>query len=206
MKKNMFGFIVIIIGILLLGYQADIWDLNLFFDGWWTLFILIPGIISIVNKKFIEGLLCISIGLLLLLASNDIIEWNLIGPIFLIVCGISIILNGVPKVETKNILKGDYLALFSSNDAKINGKFENTNLTCVLGGIDLDLRNAEIKKSNKIVVFCLFGGVDILVPNDVNIKVIGSPIFGSIENKVVSSSNKIIEIECICLFGEITIK
>ena len=45
----MWGLIFIIIGVILGGNALDIFNINLFFDGWWTLFIIVPTFIGLVK-------------------------------------------------------------------------------------------------------------------------------------------------------------
>ncbi len=207
MKNNvMLGLIVITIGTLLLGYQLEFWDVNLFFKGWWTLFIIIPGILTFFKKDYVGGFLTTIIGLLIYFAVNDVIGWELIGSIFIIACGISLLFTKIPKVTPFTVAKGDYLAIFASNEAKISGKFKQTSIVSIFGSVELDLRKAEIEKGSKINVFCLFGGVDVIAPNDVKVEVSGTPIFGGIENKVTTTANTVIDSECICIFGGISFK
>jgi len=37
------GLIFLSLGIILFGNNLKLWDINLFFDGWWTLFIIVPS-------------------------------------------------------------------------------------------------------------------------------------------------------------------
>ena len=54
----------------------------------------------------------------------------------------------------------------------------------------------------------IFGGIDIIVPKDVNIKVTSTSIFGGVENKVKNNTTnkKTIYINATCLFGGVDIK
>ena len=62
----MWGLIFIIIGVILGGNALDIFNINLFFDGWWTLFIIVPTFIGLVtdNDK-IGNLIGLIIGLIM---------------------------------------------------------------------------------------------------------------------------------------------
>ena len=42
----LWGFVLIIIGIVFGLNALDITDINIFFDGWWTLFIIVPCFID----------------------------------------------------------------------------------------------------------------------------------------------------------------
>jgi hypothetical protein len=61
------------------------------------------------------------------------------------------------------------------------------NAVAVMGGIDLDLTNANFAEAEvTISVFAFWGGVDIRVPEDINVKVDGFGFMGAFENRAPS--------------------
>lgn len=61
------------------------------------------------------------------------------------------------------------------------------NAVAVMGGIDLDLTNAHFAEAEvTISVFAFWGGVDIRVPDDINVKVDGFGFMGAFENRAPS--------------------
>lgn len=56
-------------------------------------------------------------------------------------------------------------------------------LLLLFGGVELDLRDVTLKEDLMIDCFCLFGGVDIRLPENVKLEISGTPILGGIENK-----------------------
>ncbi len=46
LESIVIGLILIAIGVIIGLNTLNITDINIFFDGWWTLFIIIPSIIS----------------------------------------------------------------------------------------------------------------------------------------------------------------
>ncbi len=65
-----------------------------------------------------------------------------------------------------------------------------------------------IEKEAVIKASSIFGGVEIFVPQDVNVKVKSTPIFGGVSDKSKSSKDneKIIYIDAFCMFGGVDIK
>ena len=189
-KRNLFwGIVLIVVGILFLGRNMNWWNFSIFFEGWWTLFLIVPSIISLVRKESMgTSFLILVLGVLLLLASQNVIDWSTIWkvflPIIIMVVGLSIIF-GNRKVKTKKV-KGnakEYVAIFSGVDEVIN-KIENDfKMTAVFGGIELDMRDVTLDSDLVIDCFTLFGGIDIRLPKDVKVEVNGLPIFGGVENK-----------------------
>ena len=189
-KKNLFwGIVLIVVGILFLGRNMNWWNFSIFFEGWWTLFLIVPSIISLVRKESMgTSFLILVLGVLMLLASQEVIEWSTIWkvflPIIIMVVGLSIIF-GNRKVKTKKV-KGnakEYVAIFSGVDEMI-GKIESDfKVTSVFGGVELDMRDVKLEEDLIIDCFTLFGGIDIRLPKDVKVEVNGLPIFGGVENK-----------------------
>ena len=90
----LWGLVFIILGIGLAGNAFELWNFEVFFDGWWTLFIIIPCIISIVQNGMGTGnMMGLIIGILLLLSAQDIIQGvsvtELIIPVVLIMIGLN---------------------------------------------------------------------------------------------------------------------
>lgn len=189
-KRNLFwGIVLIVVGILFLGRNMNWWNFSIFFEGWWTLFLIVPSIISLVRKESMgTSFLILVLGVLMLLASQEVIEWSTIWkvflPIIIMVVGLSIIF-GNRKVKTKKV-KGnakEYVAIFSGVDEMI-GKIESDfKVTSVFGGVELDMRDVKLEEDLIIDCFTLFGGIDIRLPKDVKVEVNGLPIFGGVENK-----------------------
>ena len=189
-KRNLFwGIVLIVVGILFLGRNMNWWNFSIFFEGWWTLFLIVPSIISLVRKESMgTSFLILVLGVFMLLASQNVIDWSTIWkvflPIIIMVVGLSIIF-GNRKVKTKKVRGNakEYVAIFSGVDEVIN-KIENDfKMTAVFGGIELDMRDVTLDSDLVIDCFTLFGGIDIRLPKDVVVKVNGLPIFGGVENK-----------------------
>ena len=146
--KNLIGLLLIVFGLLFLGNSFDLWNFNLFFDGWWTLFIIIPSICSLLNKDYTAFILGTSVGVLLLLATRDIIDWSMVGgifiPILLNVIGFNTLCIKKNKSSKTSKLKKesnkDYLAIFGGVENKYTGKGKYTitiDYVCIFGGSDI---------------------------------------------------------------------
>ena len=84
----LWGLVLILIGIIFGLNALDIADINIFFDGWWTLFIIVPCLTSMfesgVKRSNTIGL---TIGSLLLLSSWNVVPEELVVPLLLVVIG-----------------------------------------------------------------------------------------------------------------------
>lgn len=216
MKKNrntiFLGLFIIAIGIIFLGNNLNIWNIEIFFDGWWSLFIIIPSLKGLLKREdILSSILGLTIGILLLLAAQSLISWDMVGKIFIptliIVIGFSLVLK-----STKKISQGEsftFFGIFSGTEEKVTSKIANAKCIAIFGGIDLDLTKAKLKEDITIDCITIFGGTDIKVPENVEIKTSGVPFFGGVENLSNNETNndsKTIYINYVCLFGGIDIK
>lgn len=214
MRKNfVWGLLFIVIGVIFLGNNFEIWDIDILFDGWWTLFIIVPCTLNL-KKDLWSSLFGVIFGLLLLATCQDLITWSMmfktIVPIIIIIVGLSIMFrpNLKNKISISKKGKTEYTGIFSGVDERVQGKFQSSTCTSIFGGIDLDLRDAKIKEDIVIECTSIFAGIDIKVPNDVNIETNGTAILGGFENKVLKPKNEkfpTIYINYICIFGGIDI-
>ncbi len=101
-------------------------------------------------------------------------------------------------------------AIFSGCETNYTGKeFFGAELTAVFGGVDCDLRGAIIKNDCHIDATAAFGGIEILLPENVNLEIHSTSIFGGTENKrpVIHIKNApTVYVEVLAIFGGVDIK
>jgi len=223
-RNILWGLVLIVLGLIFGGNALGITDINLFFDGWWTLFIIVPCFVGLFNEKEKTGnVIGLIIGTSLLLACQDIIDFDLIGklwlPIILVCIGASIIFKDtiggkvneqIKKLNENKSNQNEYCATFSGQDLKFDGEqFTGADLTAVFGGIECDLRKAIIESDVVINTSSIFGGIDIFVPENVKVRVKSSSIFGGVSDKKKHNENAeahTVYINATCLFGGVDIK
>lgn len=224
MRNVLWGLVLVALGVIFGLNALEITDINLFFDGWWTLFIIVPcGIGLFKNNGKILNLIGVVIGVILLLVCRDILDMQmmakLIVPIILVISGVAFIFKDAFKGETvrkiKELHKGKigsnaYCSTFSSQKLNLNGQpFTGAEMTAVFGGIECDMRNAIIEEDVLLEVSAIFGGIDIFVPENVCVKVSSTSIFGGVDEK--RNYNPVgdvptIYINALCLFGGVDVK
>ena len=218
------GIIFVIAGVIIGLNSFGITDINIFFDGWWTLFIIIPCFIGLFKDNEKTGnLIGLLIGVVLLLACQDILSfdliWKLAFPTILVIIGISIIFKDtiggkvnseIKKLNEKRSQEFGYCATFSGQDINFNGeKFTGADLTAVFGGLKCDLRNAIIESDVVINASSTFGGIEIYVPSNVEVKIKSNSIFGGVSNKAntkLSENSHTIYINGAAVFGGVEVK
>lgn len=219
----LWGLFFIIIGVGFAGYTLDLWNFNLFFNGWWTLFIIIPSCIGLIQKGFnTSSITGIVIGTLLLLACQNVLSFNiilkLIVPIIFVITGLSLIFKNlfspVDRINKMHMENGnnrtEYAAVFSGDKIHFNNEtFYGCSINAIFGGIELDLTNAVIESDVVINCSSIFGGIDIFVPSNVKVVTSNVPIFGGVSNKAKrpnDASAYTIYINSTCMFGGVEIR
>ncbi len=103
-------------------------------------------------------------------------------------------------------------AVFSGRDIRVdNSYFNGADLSALFGGIDMNLKNALIRKNVTIEVKAVFGGIDIIMPADVRVVVDVTPILGGVENGTrtplgADENTPTVFIKGTCLFGGVEVK
>lgn len=207
-KPIIWGIAIIGLGIIFGGNAIGLFNIDVFFDGWWTLFIIIPSVVSLVTEKEKISSLCfIGVGVVLLLAAQNVfsyeVAWKVILAIFLVMIGITIIVKSLihsksdEEVAKKVKDLGDgktmdsQMAIFSGSDRAYKDEvFAGSNIVAIFGGVNLDLRNAKFEKDTVIKAFALFGGIDIAVPDDVKVKIKSGFIFGGFSDDRKNATEK----------------
>ena len=220
----LWGVVLIAIGIIFGLNALGLTNINLFFKGWWTLFIIVPSFIELLranNKMW--SFIWLIVGIALLLCAQNILSFRLIGklifPFILVMIGLSIIFKDTfhkkvgEKIKTLNANKGDfeeYCATFGEQKNDLSGQeFKGANIDAVFGSVELDLTKAIVKSDQVINANAIFGGIEIRVPTGVNLKVKSTPIFGGVTNKVRTDYQEnlpTVYINGVALFGGVEIK
>ena len=221
----LWGIVLIVLGIIIGGNALGITDINIFFDGFWTLFIIVPCFIGLFKDKEKTGnLIGLLIGIVLLLCCLDILDfdmiWKLILPAVLIIIGLSLIFKNtfdhkiseeIRKLNKNKTNDNEFCATFSEQNAKFDGeKFNGADLTAVFGSVNCDIKNAIIENDVVINVSTIFGGADIFVPENAKVKIKSSSIFGGVDekrkNQTENKETHTIYINATCIFGGVDIK
>ena len=207
-KPIIWGIAIIALGIIFGGNALGLFSLDIFFDGWWTLFIIVPSVVSLItDKDKIMSLGFIAVGVILLLAAQNVfsydVAWKVILAVFLVAVGLSIIVRSIfhskndqevakkiEKLKNGKTMDSQFAAFSGSDRVYKDETFNGSNLSAIFGGVSLDLRNAKFTSDTVIKAFALFGGIDIIVPENIQVKLKSGFIFGGISDDRKSVTEK----------------
>lgn len=195
MGNLLWGLLLVAIGLGFAGNVFGLWNFELFFAGWWTLFIIVPCAISMVqNGVQLWNTIGLGIGVLLFVSAQGLFNGQLLGdlifPIIIIAIGLSIMFKDRLSKNAK-LIQGiskdglpEYSAVFGGQDLSFPGEeFKGASLTAVFGSVSLDLRQAIINEDVYVSATAVFGGIDMMVPSNVRVEMTTTPIFGGASNK-----------------------
>ncbi len=212
------GLVFLAAGFIIGGVFLGFFELDINLAGWWTIFIIAPALFSIAQSGLNVGnLIVLAVGAILLLNAQQIypieVSWRLIFPVVLIAIGIQILMGGK---QTKGEKKPDCdnrqgsSAFFSGQDINYgNEVFTGASYNATFGAVTANLRKVTLNRDAVITVSALFGGIDIILPDNVKLITHVVPILGGLECKYTASEDPAahtIIIRGSATFGGITVK
>ena len=189
-----FGIIVVVVGVLLLLMALDVVPI----DGIGELLLYIPslfilwGLYLLVAQRFKRAsgpIVMIAIAAAVQLMLLDVLQWDYVWPIAIILIGVAIIAGGSgyrgrrrrrrerrrhrehrhAKPDAHTSAEGYFdisVTMSEAHERNRSQDFKGGDITCVMGSVKLDLTEAEIvEPPARIHVDVVMGGVEILVPD-----------------------------------------
>lgn len=227
MKKNFlvrafFGVTIVALGGVLLLRNLEIikfdsW--NVFWGTVWAAGLVLAGLVTIVSSQRLLtrawGLLLMAAGVSVGLNAYGIIDvsiWKLFWPVVLIAVGLMMVFSigsaNRKRAEKSGTDDNEKVAIFYGEQSRVRGDYTGGSATAIFGGVDLDLRQANIKDGAIIDVFTFCGGININLPDDVIVKNEVRGVLGGSDDKTMSkpSAKKTIYLKGECVLGGLEIK
>jgi predicted membrane protein len=231
-RRLVAGLLLVIAGGLLMLDKLNLLPFNLsyYLISWKTLLIGIGIIILSSRENRTTGWIFIGLGLILWLP--DLVNYpirlsTIFWPALLIGIGLIILSNkggknpsgskahifSASKMPNENA--EDYLdetAIFGGGNSRfISNNLRGGKITAIFGGSDLDLKNATPSPDGCVIdALVIFGGANMIVPDDWQIKSEVVSIFGGFSDKRIVPSqinpSKYVVIKGVALFGGIELK
>ena len=227
MKKNFlvrafFGVTIVALGGVLLLRNLEIikfdsW--NVFWGTVWAAGLVLAGLVTIVSSRKLLtrawGLLLMAAGVSIGLNAYGVIDvsiWKLFWPVVLIAVGLMMVFSigsaNRKRAEESGTDNNEKVAIFYGEQSRVRGDYTGGSATAIFGGVDLDLRQANIKDGAIIDVFTFCGGININLPDDVIVKNEVRGVLGGSDDKTMSkpSAKKTIYLRGECVLGGLEIK
>lgn len=191
-KHIIWGLVLIALGVLYGLNQLHLLPFELFFEGWWTLFIILPSLVALItDPNKMPALIGLLFGVFFLLDAWNVVDgsllWKLILPILIVLLGIKLLFSRRPQacaVDAPPPAEAPHaVAVFSGQELRLGGQvFRGAEATAIFGGVDCYAQDAIVREDCTIRATAVFGGVDLHLPRNVNVKVVSNGLFGGVEN------------------------
>ena len=219
-RTGIIGLILIIVGVLLIGDQLDLFTTrfrDIIFT--WQALLILLGLLFITKRDGrLTGVILLIIGTFFLLPRFvylPVSTLKLFWPALLVFLGIVILFRGVfnrgfgfsasntngDAIEDVNVFGGHDRIITTDN-------FKGGEIVNVFGGGKYNLLQSQLSSGKNVLeVVMVFGGSKIIVPQDWEVKVEVAAIFGGFSDKRiipregVKSNDKILIIKGIAIFG-----
>ena len=198
------AFIIIIAGFLFLGRNLEVIepDVSRIIISWQMLVIVI-GLFHLLWRRFASGLVLIVVGGFFIVPLAFQVEQGWIytwGPVLIIFAGVLLLFKAIPFFNKKSSsYQNAHSALsYSSKNGFVVSEnvfggahqivldpvFKGARIKNIFGGTVLDLRKTALEAEETYIdIECVFGGMEILVPNEWVVISDLKPVFGGSEDK-----------------------
>jgi predicted membrane protein len=191
------GLLVVGMGVLFLLDNLDILNFR-HAIGFWPLVFIVAGCAALFGNgprsgNYMGGVL-IAIGVVMILGRLGFfyVSWGTLWPLVMIALGGLVLYRSLgPGRVARPAAAGagvdnvvDIVAVLGGFERRVSAPdFRGGEVTAVMGGCALDLRDASIVKEAVINVFTIWGGINIKVPPDWTVVLNGTPLMGGFSEK-----------------------
>lgn len=226
--RYLFGILIITFGVIALLNNFGFTSISLgyVFNLAWPLLFVIAGVNLITRKDLAAlatGAVLISLGVLWFGRNAGLFDvdmsqfWKGFWPVLIIVIGLNILFKNGRDSEGNTAIMGSVEKTREPWDLK------DAEYTAIMGGIDLDIRQAIFtKKEITLNLSAIMGGITVVVPADAAVTCTGTAILGgvdlmgrgsggivgstSMQSGDLQNSDKILHLKCTTIMGGIEIK
>jgi len=217
-SQMVIGGLLALLGILLILNNTGIADTR-YIVRLWPVALIVLGVAKLSHSRhtgsLVVGAGLIFFGSMMTLDRLDLIDfrWKFWWPLILVVLGILMIIRQrmqpcAPGTVTSNDL--DVTAILGGVKDQIRSQqFHGGKITALLGGCDLDLRQAGMEVGEAVInVFAMWGGIAIRIPMDWTVVVESSALLGGVDNQTTppAGNTKTIILRGTILMGGLEIK
>jgi predicted membrane protein len=213
------GVLIVVVGLLFTLENLGFVDNEEYFR-YWPVGLIAVGLLQLWQGRgcrLVSGSIFTFAGVWLLLQGMGIVTvsvWNL-WPILLVFAGASMVWRGMSARGGERAIGDTHstvsaMAILSGvNRGNSSKTFSGGDITAVLGGCQIDLRQATIEGEAVIDVFAMWGGIEIKVPENWSVSGRVTPFLGGYEDKtrpVRDGTNQRLLVRGLVVMGGVEIK
>lgn len=181
---------MIVLGVTLLLASLNITGVQELLGKFWPIFLIALGAVQLTERQ--KGnwwpFLVMAIGAALLLKTAgwlDFNVWTVVWPSVVILIGLSLVFGGRRGSSNHSTNDNEEVTAFLGGVSAANASdnYGGARLTAIMGGVELDISKATIKKEAQLDVSVIMGGIELRVPDNVIVKSRATTILGGVEDK-----------------------
>lgn len=205
-QRVVLGTVLALLGVVFLLDNFHVFDVSRVLSFWPVVFMVVGGLKLAQARGAHDyaiggGLLLAGIALTLDHMGLISVRWRDLWPLILIGVGIMVIFKGqwgerfeAGTTQTTNGLADNgqlsLTTIMSGSQIKVDAQnFQGGEMTVLMAGVELDLRNAAMPTDATLHIFVAMGGVEIKIPLDWTVVYQGTPIMGGVEDKTIPTPN-----------------
>lgn len=224
--RTLVGAAIVIFGVILLLHNLNIIQFHYWRELWCgagAIGLCTAGLILLFDKiSVIWGSVLIALGATLALrvfGTMEVSLWSVVIPAVIIGIGLQVVFRlssgsdprsaakrGDKKRQPGGTLQAD--AFLSSSQLAETGAYKGGRVSAIFGGVDIDLRKADIANGSILDVFTLCGGVTVILPDNVKVENRSMCILGGVDNKTNPDrhAKKVVYIDGTVILGGIEVR
>lgn len=189
--RLLLGLLVMAVGVVFLLDGLDVLEAGPALAAAWPAALIAVGAVQLVEQRrlAVGPLIVIGVGLLLLGSTTGIapLDWGVLWPLALVGLGVWLLVHRSSPDDTAASV-GDHrvqaTAVLAGHELRSTSRaFEGGSLTALLGGVDLDLRDAQLAEGGATLdVTAILGGVELTVPEGWRVDVRATSILGGFDD------------------------
>lgn len=197
MPQLILGVIIVLVGVAFTLESLGLADAQ-YYLRYWPVAIMAIGAAKLWQARdghggIFGGVVLLVIGCWLLLSELQMVRlnfWDLLWPMALLLLGGSLVWRSVttrrPPASDATSTLSAIAVLSGVSRGNSSRTFRGGDLTAIMGGCEIDLRQAAIDGEAVIDVFALWGGIEIRVPDDWTVIGQVTPFMGGYDDKTRS--------------------
>jgi predicted membrane protein len=215
------GTAVVGLGLLGLGVTLTLDNMGLVDAGrilpWWPLLLVLLGSSHALQGRWFAGTIWVLVGGALLVGNLDLADFDLLDlwPLLLVLVGGNLlwgVIRGRRVTEAETADTFSAMAVLGGVTRKITAReFAGGSATAFMGGCEIDLTSCETAgPPAEIHAFAMWGGVEIKVPEDWEVRVEGTALLGAFEDTTQrvtdTGEHKVLVVRGIAIMGGVEVK
>lgn len=216
-----FGLMVVAAGVLFTLDNLEVLDARDYFQ-YWPAALVVFGLLKLWHASrdghgWFGGLLLLGLGAWMLIEKVVYfrIDASEIFPLFLVFIGGYMVWRGFGGQRRERLSDGQSyfsgLAIMGGVSRRSSSQtFQGADLTAIMGGCEIDLRQASIAPGTEAAIdlFAFWGGIDIKVPEDWTVVTRVTPLMGGVEDttRAPQTGDKRLIVSGVVVMGGVVIK